>query len=41
MAIIWQYYRDEPFLNANDAIANFPAANNNSGSVKFKQKNNK
>ena len=33
-----QYYRDEPFLDDNNAIANFPAPNNNSASFKFKQK---
>ena len=39
---LWQYYRDEPLeihrdtIDANNAIANFPAANNNS--FKFKQK---
>ena len=32
------YYRDEPFLNANGAIADFPADNNNSVSFKFKTK---
>ena len=35
---IWQYYRDEPFLDDNKAIANFLAVNNNSGLFKFKQK---
>ena len=35
---LWHYYRDEPFLNANGAIANFPADNNDSGSFKFKTK---
>ena len=33
-----QYYRDEPFLDANGAIADFLAANNNSASFTFKQK---
>ena len=33
---LWHYYRDEPFLNANGAIADFPADNNNSVSFKFK-----
>ena len=25
---LWQYYRDEPFFDANDAIADFPASLN-------------
>ena len=29
---------DEPFLNDNDAIVDFPADNNNSASFKFKTK---
>ena len=33
-----QYYRDEPFSDANGDIANFPADNNNSALFKFKQK---
>ena len=33
-----QYYRDEPFLDNNGAIADFPADNNNSTSFKFKTK---
>ena len=37
-AILWEYYREEPFLDANSAIANFPTANNNSALFKFKQK---
>ena len=32
------YYRDEPFLNADGAIADFPAENNNSALFKFKTK---
>ena len=32
------YYRDEPFLNVNVDIADFPADNNNSASFKFKTK---
>ena len=36
--ILWKYYRDEPFLDANGVIANFPAVNNNNTSFKFKQK---
>ena len=35
---LWQCYRDESFLDYDDAIANFPAANNNSISFKLKQK---
>ena len=35
---LWQYYRDEPFFDDNDAIADFPVDNNNSASFKFKQK---
>ena len=34
---LWQYYRDEPALNVNGGIINFPANNNNSASFKFKQ----
>ena len=33
---LWHYYRDEPFLNANGAIDDFVADNNNSASFKFK-----
>ena len=29
---LWQYYRDEPFLDANSAIASFPAGNESSAS---------
>ena len=32
-----QYYRDEPTIDANDNITDFPANNNNSNSFKFKQ----
>ena len=32
-----QYYKDEPVLNNNGNINNFPANNNNSTSFKFKQ----
>ena len=32
----WQYYRDEPFLNDNNSIADFPAASNNTASFTFK-----
>ena len=34
---LWQYYRDEPALDANNEIIDFPANNNNSASFKFKQ----
>ena len=34
---LWQCYRDEPFLNTNRAIADFPANNNNNSAFfKFK-----
>ena len=33
---LWQYYRDEPALNANGEVIDFPANNNNSASFKFK-----
>ena len=35
---LWHYYSDEPFLNANRAIDDFSADNNNSASCKFKTK---
>ena len=35
---LWQYYRNGLSLNANDAIANFPADDNNSVSFTFKTK---
>ena len=35
---LWQYYRDEQNLTDVGAIANFPAADNNSTSFKFIQK---
>ena len=35
---LWQYYRDETFLDDNGAIADFPAGNNNSALFKFKTK---
>ena len=35
---LWQYYRDEPFLDANGALADFPADNNNIDWFKFKTK---
>ena len=34
---LWQYYRDEPTLDNNNNIIDFPANNNNSASFKFKQ----
>ena len=36
--ILWQYYRDEPFLYTCGAIASFSAANNNNTSFKSKPK---
>ena len=33
-----KYYTDEPFLNNNGVIDDFPAGNNNSASFKFKTK---
>ena len=35
---LYQYYRDEQFLNNNGVIADLPADNNNSPSFKFKTK---
>ena len=35
---LWQYNRSEVFLDVNDTIANFPPANNDSASFKFKEK---
>ena len=34
--ILWQYYRDEPVLDANNNIIDFPANNNNSNAFKCK-----
>ena len=34
---LWQYYRDEPALNDNGDIIDFPESNNNSNSFKFKR----
>ena len=34
---LWQYYRDEPALDNNGNITDFPPNNNNSASLKFKQ----
>ena len=38
---LWQYYRDEPALDNNGNITDFPHDSNNSASFKFKQKNNR
>ena len=35
--ILWQYYRDEPALDNNNNIVDFPVNNNTSTSFKFKQ----
>ena len=35
---LWQFYRDEPALDNNKAIIDFPADNNNSILFKFKEK---
>ena len=35
---LWQYYRDEPAIDANGNIIDFPTNNNNSTPFKFKQK---
>ena len=32
---LWHYYRDEPYLNANGAIADFPADSKYSALFKF------
>ena len=34
---LWQYYRDEPALDNNDDIIDFPANNSNSILFKFKE----
>ena len=34
---LWQYYRDQPALDNNTNIVDFPSDNNNSISFKFKQ----
>ena len=34
---LWQYYRDEPALDNNNSIIDFPANTNNNNSFKFKQ----
>ena len=36
-ASLWQYYRDEPALDNNNNITEFPANNSSSTSFKFKQ----
>ena len=38
---LFQYYRDEPALDANNNIIDFPADNNNSASFKLKHQINK
>ena len=35
---LWHYYKDEPALDANDAISNFPVDGNNNISFKIKTK---
>ena len=40
-SILSQYYRDEPFLDDNDAIVDFFADKNNSASFKLKKNNNR
>ena len=35
---LWQYYRDETFLDVNSAISDFPADDNNSALSKFKNR---
>ena len=35
---LWHYYRHEPFLDPNGAIADFPADSDNSVLFKFKTK---
>ena len=37
---LWQYYRDEPALDNNVNIIDFPDDRNNSDSFKYKQKGN-
>ena len=34
---LWQYWRDEPALNSDGEIIDFPANNNNSALFKLKQ----
>ena len=33
---LWQFYRDEPFINNNNATADFSTDNNNNALFKFK-----
>ena len=35
---LWEYYRNEPALDNNDNIIDFPANNNNNNSMLFKFK---
>ena len=35
---LWQYYRDEPFIDGNGAITDFRADDKNNASCKFKTK---
>ena len=35
---LWQYYRDEPAIDNNNSIIDFAVNNNNSISLKFKEK---
>ena len=35
---LWQYYRDQPALNTNDSIIDFPANNNNSALFNLSRK---
>ena len=35
---LWQYYRDEPAVDASGNVIDFPAIDNNSNSFKRKQK---
>ena len=37
LGTLWQYYRQEPALDNNNYITDFPNDNNNSISFKFKQ----
>ena len=35
---LWQYYRDQPALNTNDSIIDFPANNNHSALFNLSRK---
>ena len=35
---LWQFHRDEPFLDDNVPITDFPTGSNNSASFKIKNK---